>query len=157
MPCKRHLGPCCYSCTLANGRVKRLTAAARPPLLFDYLRLPATELPVALIRWMEPALASRLLKRLQRWVGWRIFDSTRGLDHGVVFVPASLLFPRAHSLSCMSTLEFAGPARTCNCHHCAADGRECADVVRVLFSFHTAGVCFDPVTRMWRRCSNRQF
>ena len=134
-----------------------LTAAARPPLLFDYYGFPPQSYQLRYPVDGAPVLAGRLAEQLQA-LGWVAhLDSTRGLDHGV-FVPGMLLFPRA-DIPCLqlSLLESLDAAAHLKLGHALRGLREQnVLIVGSGFSFHNMRAFFDPVTRE-EETLNRQF
>ena len=71
-----------------------ITAAARPPLLFDYYGFPPETYEYRYPAPGHPALATRVRDLLQQsGIACRM-DDERGLDHGV-FVPLLLMYPEA--------------------------------------------------------------
>ena len=71
-----------------------ITAAANPPLLYDYHGFPPETYQYRYPAPGHPALAERMQELLQRADIACRMDSERGLDHGV-FVPLLLMYPEA--------------------------------------------------------------
>lgn len=71
-----------------------LTAAERPPLVFDYYGFPPHTYALRYDVPGEPALAARAQQLLKAAGFATELDPTRGLDHGV-FVPLKVVFPEA--------------------------------------------------------------
>ncbi|MBT8436250.1 MAG: dioxygenase [Gammaproteobacteria bacterium] len=71
-----------------------VTAAATPPLLFDYTGFPAETYEYQYPSPGHPELAGRVQSLLQRAGIDSSLDHERGFDHGV-FVPLMLMYPEA--------------------------------------------------------------
>lgn len=88
-----------------------VTAAAQPPLLYDYYGFPDQAYQVRYPAPGSPALAETVCKCLQTAGFTPARDGQRGLDHGV-FVPLTLMYPAA-DIPCvqLSLLGDLDPAR----------------------------------------------
>ena len=74
--------------------VLRISAGARPGLLYDYAGFPEESYAIQYPCPGSPALAKRVRQALQQ-SGIKVeLDDERGLDHGV-FVPLKLMYPQA--------------------------------------------------------------
>jgi aromatic ring-opening dioxygenase catalytic subunit (LigB family) len=71
-----------------------ITAAARPPLLFDYYGFPPETYEYRYPAHGHPALAERVHELLRQAGIASQLDSERGFDHGL-FVPLLLMYPEA--------------------------------------------------------------
>jgi aromatic ring-opening dioxygenase catalytic subunit (LigB family) len=71
-----------------------VTAAAAPPLIYDYYGFPAHTYELRYPAPGAPALAAEIRRRLGQAGIANAADETRGFDHGV-FVPFLLIYPTA--------------------------------------------------------------
>ena len=71
-----------------------VTAAARPPLIFDYYGFPAETYDYEYPAPGDPDLAARVQAMLQQAGIDAALDAERGFDHGL-FVPLLLMYPQA--------------------------------------------------------------
>ncbi|MEQ1438322.1 class III extradiol ring-cleavage dioxygenase [Fontimonas sp. SYSU GA230001] len=71
-----------------------VTTQSRPPLLFDYYGFPEHTYRLTYPAPGDPALAQRIIERLDAAGLPAHGDATRGYDHGL-FVPFKLIFPDA--------------------------------------------------------------
>jgi aromatic ring-opening dioxygenase catalytic subunit (LigB family) len=71
-----------------------VTAAAAPPLIYDYLGFPPHTYELKYPAPGDPALAEEIVQRLARAGIDAGADAARGVDHGV-FIPLLLLYPAA--------------------------------------------------------------
>lgn len=85
-----------------------ITAAAKPPLIYDYSGFPPESYEIEYPCEGSPELANTLWGLLEEQGIPARLDDTRGLDHGV-FVPLKLMYPEADipcvQLSLVDTLE----------------------------------------------------
>src|SRR5690606_15183043 len=72
----------------------RVTANARPPLIYDYYGFPPHTFELTYPTPGEPALAQRVQQLLADAGVANGSDAARGLDHGV-FIPLKVMFPAA--------------------------------------------------------------
>lgn len=71
-----------------------LTGGERPPLVYDYYGFPPHTYQLRYDAPGDPALAARIVQRLQAAGFDAGLDATRGYDHGV-FVPLKVIYPEA--------------------------------------------------------------
>ncbi len=89
----------------------RVTAAARPPLLYDFAGFPAELHRLEYPAPGDPALAAEVVARLAAAGFPAVPDPRRGFDHGV-WVPLRRLYPRAEvPVVALSLPAGAAPAR----------------------------------------------
>lgn len=122
-----------------------LTAAAKPPLVFDYYGFPPHTYQLRYDAPGAPAVAARAAQLLQSAGFEAALDPARGLDHGV-FVPLKVAFPDAD----VPVVELSLDARLDAATHLAA-GRALAPLreegVLLLgagMSFHNLRALGDP-------------
>lgn len=74
--------------------IASITAAAEPPLIYDYRGFPEESYRLKYPCLGEPDLAAKITKALGDAGVETVLDKQRGLDHGV-FVPLMIMYPEA--------------------------------------------------------------
>lgn len=132
--------------------VPTLTAASRPPLIYDYYGFPPESYAIQYPCAGEPSLA----REIQRLLGNRAIDAqlddARGFDHGV-FVPLKIMYPQA-DIPCVQLSLVAGLDPLLHIEVGAALhdlARQNVLVIGSGFSFHNLSAFFAPADAESRR------
>ncbi len=126
-------------------RIPSLTAAATPPLIYDYYGFPEESYRISYPCLGEPLLAQQVHASLQKAGIAANCDTQRGFDHGL-FIPLKIMYPEA-DIPCvqLSLVESLDPAE----HISIGRALQKLDYGNLLiigsgFSFHNFKAFFAP-------------
>lgn len=127
--------------------VPTITAASRPPLIYDYYGFPPESYDIQYPCVGEPALAQEVYGALEGAGITARLDESRGFDHGL-FVPLKIMYPAADipcvQLSLMGSLDASDHIAMGNA--LARLTRKNLLVIGSGFSFHNLRAFFRPAT-----------